>query len=104
MATAAAPAVLEDLRILRGPRSGLTMPGAIARRVAARALGGLRIWTYASEGDAVRDAEPLAGAMTLKAACAGRPLGGGKGVIAIPPGETLAGARRHAALEDFAEL
>src|SRR4051794_14512876 len=104
MATAAAPAVLEDLRILRGPRSGLTMAVAIDRTVAGRSLGGLRIWTYAAEADAVRDVERLARAMTLKAACAGLALGGGKGVIAVPPGQTLAGERRHAALEDFGEL
>jgi leucine dehydrogenase len=42
--------------------------------------------------------------MTLKAAVAGVPLGGGKGVIMRPLGAALASRRRHAALLDFADL
>jgi leucine dehydrogenase len=42
--------------------------------------------------------------MTLKAAVAELPLGGGKGVIMQAAGEPLAGARRRAALLDFADL
>jgi leucine dehydrogenase len=41
--------------------------------------------------------------MTYKAAVAGLPLGGGKGVIAVPQGEHLTGDRRRAALLDFAD-
>jgi leucine dehydrogenase len=107
MATIAAPVVSadhEEVRVIRGGRSGLTMAVAVHRTVAGRSLGGCRIWSYAHPDDAVRDVERLARSMTFKAACAGLALGGGKGVIAVPPGETLTGARRHAALEDFAEL
>jgi leucine dehydrogenase len=42
--------------------------------------------------------------MTLKAAVAGVPLGGGKGVIMRPAGAALSGRVRHAALLDFADL
>src|SRR3954447_12693439 len=94
----------EEVRVVEGARSGLTMAVAVHRTVEGRSLGGCRIWSYPHPDHAVRDVERLARAMTFKAACANLPLGGGKGVIAIPAGQTLAGARRHAALEDFAEL
>ncbi len=45
------------------------------------ALGGTRLWDYASEDDAVLDAFRLARGMTYKAACAGLNLGGGKTVL-----------------------
>jgi leucine dehydrogenase len=45
------------------------------------ALGGLRMWPYANEADALTDVLRLAAAMTWKAAAAGLPLGGGKAVI-----------------------
>jgi leucine dehydrogenase len=67
-------------------------------------LGGCRLWTYPTVGDAVSDALRLSRAMTLKAAVAGLPLGGGKGVIMRPGGEPLPRARRQQALLDFADL
>lgn len=45
------------------------------------ALGGVRMWPYASEEEALLDALKLARAMTYKAADAGLMLGGGKAVI-----------------------
>lgn len=45
------------------------------------ALGGTRLWNYASEEDAVLDALRLARGMTYKAAAAGLNLGGGKTVL-----------------------
>lgn len=48
------------------------------------ASGGTRAMVYPSPGDAVADARRLAGAMTLKMAVAGLPMGGGKSVIALP--------------------
>jgi leucine dehydrogenase len=66
-------------------------------------LGGCRMWTYADVTLAVRDALRLSRAMTYKAAVADLPLGGGKGVIAVPPGTHLAGAARRAALLDFGD-
>ena len=45
------------------------------------ALGGTRLWRYASEAEAVADALRLARSMTYKAAIAGLNLGGGKSVV-----------------------
>jgi leucine dehydrogenase len=45
------------------------------------ALGGTRMWAYATEEEAVTDALRLAEGMTYKAAAAGMPWGGGKAVI-----------------------
>lgn len=45
------------------------------------ALGGTRLWNYASEEDAVMDCLRLARGMTYKAAAAGLNLGGGKTVL-----------------------
>jgi leucine dehydrogenase len=68
------------------------------------ALGGCRMWTYDDARLAVRDVLRLSRAMTFKAAVAGLPLGGGKGVIMLHPGEaSLAPERREAVLLDFAD-
>jgi leucine dehydrogenase len=61
------------------------------------------MWTYDDAGAAVRDALRLSQAMTLKAAVADLPLGGGKGVIMVPAGTRLSSGRRRAALLDFAD-
>ncbi|MCS7176688.1 MAG: leucine dehydrogenase [Candidatus Kapabacteria bacterium] len=45
------------------------------------ALGGVRMWPYASEEEALQDVLRLSRAMTYKAAVAGLNLGGGKAVI-----------------------
>lgn len=45
------------------------------------ALGGCRLYNYASEADALRDVLRLSRGMTYKAAVAGLDLGGGKAVI-----------------------
>jgi leucine dehydrogenase len=67
-------------------------------------LGGVRLWTYAAEPLAVLDVLRLSRAMSYKNAAAGLPLGGGKGVIALPPGAALSGRARTDALLDFAEV
>jgi leucine dehydrogenase len=61
------------------------------------------MWEYDDSGLALRDAMRLSRAMTYKAAVADLPLGGGKGVIALPAGKPIAADRRHAALLDFAD-
>ena len=62
------------------------------------------MWTDGDTRGAVRDALRLSRAMTAKSAVADLPLGGGKGVIALPPGVApLSPDRRRAALLDFAE-
>jgi len=67
------------------------------------ALGGCRMWTYDDSRAAVRDVLRLSRAMTFKAAVAGLALGGGKGVIVLPPGRPVDDARRREALLDFAD-
>ena len=93
----------EDVRVIEGPRSGITMAVAIHRTVGGRSLGGCRMWHYADDATAVSDVERLARSMSFKAAAAGLGLGGGKGVIALPDG-VLPDSRRRDALHDFAEL
>src|SRR5688500_10129983 len=103
--SAIAPVALdhEELAVRRGERSGLYCVVAIHSTALGPALGGLRIWHYPDQSDALRDAMRLAAGMTLKAAAAGLGLGGGKGVICTPAGG-LDGERREAALLDFGDL
>jgi leucine dehydrogenase len=61
------------------------------------------MWTYDDVQRAALDVLRLSRAMTYKAACADLPLGGGKGVIALPPGTHLTGRRRRDALLDFGD-
>lgn len=71
------------------------------------ALGGVRLWHYEREPLAVLDVLRLSRAMSYKNAVAGLPLGGGKGVIAMPGGRrggALSGRARTAALLDFADV
>jgi leucine dehydrogenase len=61
------------------------------------------MWGYDDVQAATLDVLRLSRAMTYKAACAELPLGGGKGVIALPPGARLSGRRRRDALLDFGD-
>ena len=94
----------EEIRAVRGSRSGVAMVVAVHRTVEGRSLGGCRLWSYRTPGDAVRDAKRLARAMTFKAAVAGLPLGGAKSVIALRPGQRLSMQHRREVLRDFADL
>ncbi len=94
----------EDLVVRRGSRSRCHMVVAIHSTALGPALGGVRLWHYATAIDGVRDALRLASGMTFKAAAAGLELGGGKGVICAPPGAPPQGERRRKLLLDFAEL
>ena len=76
---------------------------AVHSTVRGPALGGCRMWSYDDSRAAVRDALRLSRAMTYKAAVAGLPLGGGKGVIMLPPDGRLDARRRKAVLLDFAD-
>ncbi|UUV18142.1 leucine dehydrogenase [Fusobacteria bacterium ZRK30] len=49
------------------------------------ALGGTRLWNYATEDEATEDVLRLSRGMTYKAACAGLNLGGGKTVLIGDP-------------------
>ncbi|MYD99238.1 MAG: leucine dehydrogenase, partial [Gammaproteobacteria bacterium] len=74
-------------KILRcwDPESGLRAVIAVHDTTLGPAMGGCRMWRYASEDDALADAQRLARGMTFKAALAGLPLGGGKAVIIGDP-------------------
>ncbi len=77
---------------------------AVHSTVRGPALGGCRMWTYDDAAAALRDVLRLSRAMTFKAAVAGLPLGGGKGVIMLHPNEpVLSPERRHAVLLDFGD-
>jgi leucine dehydrogenase len=62
------------------------------------------MWTYGDSRAALRDALRLSRAMTFKSAVADLPLGGGKGVIALPAGHAPPeGDERRDVLLDFGE-
>jgi leucine dehydrogenase len=90
--------------VRRGRRSGLYTLVAVHSTVRGPSLGGCRMWGYGDARLAVRDVLRLSRAMTFKAAVANLPLGGGKGVIMLAPGQQPSPAQRRAALLDFADL
>lgn len=65
--------------------AGLKAIIAIHNTVLGPALGGLRMWPYATEADALNDVLRLSRGMTYKNAVAGLNIGGGKGVIIGDP-------------------
>ncbi len=67
------------------PASGLNAFISIHSTVLGPALGGMRMWPYATEAEALEDANRLARAMTYKAAVAQTGQGGGKAVILGDP-------------------
>lgn len=75
----------EQVTLASDPASGLRAIIAIHDTSLGPALGGCRIWHYASDGDALADALRLSRGMSYKAALAGLPLGGGKAVILVSP-------------------
>src|SRR5437764_441114 len=93
----------EELVVRRGRRSGIYTIVAVHSTTLGPSLGGCRMWRYESSADAARDALRLSRAMTFKAAAAGLSLGGGKSVIALPPGAAPSGRQRRAILEDFGD-
>ncbi|KIL44321.1 branched-chain amino acid dehydrogenase [Jeotgalibacillus soli] len=75
----------EQLVFCQDKNSGLKAIIAIHDTTLGPALGGTRMWTYASEEAAIEDALRLAKGMTYKNAAAGLNLGGGKTVIIGDP-------------------
>ncbi len=75
----------EQLVFCQDKQSGLKAIIAIHDTTLGPALGGTRMWTYASEEAAIEDALRLAKGMTYKNAAAGLNLGGGKTVIIGDP-------------------
>ena len=75
----------EQLLLCQDKNSGLKAIIAIHDTTLGPALGGVRMWTYESEDEAILDALRLARGMTYKAAAAGLNLGVGKTVIIGDP-------------------
>jgi leucine dehydrogenase len=75
----------EQLVLCHDKTSGLKAIICVHDTTLGPALGGTRMWTYASEEDAILDALRLGRGMTYKAAAAGLNLGGGKTVIMGDP-------------------
>ncbi|HSN70681.1 MAG TPA: Glu/Leu/Phe/Val dehydrogenase dimerization domain-containing protein [Steroidobacteraceae bacterium] len=75
----------EEVAFLNEPHSGLKCIIAIHSTLLGPALGGLRMWPYASEEDALRDVLRLSQRMTYATAIAGLDFGGGKAVLIGDP-------------------
>lgn len=90
----------ERLVIAQDRASGLRAIIAVHSTRRGPAVGGVRMWPYATLDEALRDALRLARAMTYKAAAARLPLGGGKAVIIGDPRKP----KRQAWIEAFARL
>ena len=71
----------EKVFIGREPESGYHAIIAIHSTVRGPAVGGTRLWNYATEDEALIDALRLSRGMTYKNALPALPLGGGKAVI-----------------------
>ncbi len=75
----------EQVILCRNEAVGLRAIIAVHDTTLGPALGGCRLYDYASEADAMRDVLRLSRGMTYKAAVAGLDLGGGKAVIIGDP-------------------
>ena len=75
----------EEIVFTRDADAGLAAIIAIHRTTLGPALGGTRMYPYATEEQALRDVLELSRGMTYKAAAAGLNLGGGKAVIIGDP-------------------
>ncbi|HUD42391.1 MAG TPA: Glu/Leu/Phe/Val dehydrogenase dimerization domain-containing protein [Dokdonella sp.] len=75
----------EEVVFCHNPDVGLKAIIAVHNSVLGPALGGLRMWPYKSEQEAVNDVLRLSRGMTYKNAVAGLNLGGGKAVIIGDP-------------------
>jgi len=75
----------EQVVFFHHQKSGLKAIVAIHNTVLGPALGGLRMWPYESEDEALTDVLRLSRGMTYKAAVSGLNLGGGKAVIIGDP-------------------
>jgi leucine dehydrogenase len=89
----------EQLICFQNRAAGLRGFLAIHDTTQGPALGGVRLWTYANESDALTDALRLSRAMTYKAAISELPCGGGKTVILLHDG-----LQRTEAFEAFGQL
>jgi leucine dehydrogenase len=77
----------EEVVFFHHRESGLKAIVGIHNTVLGPALGGLRMWPYKNEQEALTDVLRLSRGMTYKAAVSGLNLGGGKSVIIGDPSE-----------------
>lgn len=75
----------EQIVICSEPSLGLKAIIAVHNTTLGPALGGVRMWPYESEQEAIKDVLRLSRGMTYKAAISGLNLGGGKAVIIGDP-------------------
>ncbi|WP_206611194.1 Glu/Leu/Phe/Val dehydrogenase dimerization domain-containing protein [Halobacteriovorax sp. HLS] len=75
----------EEVIFFSDPSCNLKAIVAIHNTTLGPALGGTRMWPYASEEEAINDVLRLSKGMTYKAAVSGLNLGGGKAVIIGDP-------------------
>jgi leucine dehydrogenase len=75
----------EQVVICHEPEAGLRAIIAVHDTTLGPALGGIRMWTYASDEEALTDVLRLSRGMTYKNSAAGLPLGGGKTVVIGDP-------------------
>jgi leucine dehydrogenase len=86
----------ETVSFCHDAATGLRAIIAVHNTHLGKALGGCRMWPYASEAEALTDALRLSRGMTYKAALAGLPQGGGKSVIIGDPRRDKTPALMHA--------
>jgi glutamate dehydrogenase/leucine dehydrogenase len=94
----------QQVAVHRGARSGLPVLVAVHSTTLGQAIGGCRLARYPDWRDGLDDALRLSAAMTEKAALAGLPHGGGKTVVALPPGTVLDETARRAVLHDVGDV
>ncbi len=75
----------EQVAFFKDDETGLRAIIAVHNTNLGPALGGVRMWPYASDGEALCDVLRLSRGMTYKSALAGLPFGGGKSVIIGDP-------------------
>jgi leucine dehydrogenase len=92
----------EEVAVRFDAPTGTWMFVCVHSTVLGPAAGGTRLKIYEAPEDALRDGLRLSTAMTSKNAMAGLPLGGGKGVLAVP--ELPAGAARREVLLRYGDL
>jgi len=92
----------EEVVRARDDETGAYIVIAIHSTHLGPAIGGTRMKPYPSPEGAEADARRLSAAMTLKMAASGMAWGGGKAVIAVPPG--LAGEARRGLLRRYGRL
>ena len=91
----------ESVKRAYDAESGLLAFISVHSTVLGPALGGMRLWNYSNEDEALTDVLRLSKGMTYKAACAGLSLGGGKSVIIGDP--SMKSQAFFEAMGDFVE-